>query len=341
LGGLSLCGGLSLGGGLSPGSRAFGVGVVIGDIDAYGSRVFCASWYAARVMAEHQPTTFDEDLPRPVPPLARQDGSTLTRLVGLMQRLLAPGGCPWDREQTFETLRKYVLEEACEVIDAIDSGDRGALKEELGDLLLQVVFQAELARAQSSFAIDDVVEGIIDKLVRRHPHVFGHLSAKDADEVLRNWEKIKATEKKGRGILGGVPRSMPALTRAQRIGEKVSRVGFDWESATGSRAKVTEEIGELDQAIAKGDKDAIESEMGDVLFALVNLSRHLELDSEGALRRTIDRFTRRFGHVEKRVASEHGGWGTEAQTIPLATLDGYWEEAKRIERDVPRKRDEP
>jgi tetrapyrrole methylase family protein/MazG family protein/ATP diphosphatase len=277
---------------------------------------------------------FDEDAPRPVPPLAAQDGGTLTRLVAVMQRLLALDGCPWDREQTLESLRKYVLEEACEVIDAIDSGDRSALREELGDLLLQVVFQAELARTSQHFAIDDVVAGIVDKLVRRHPHVFGDLSAKDADEVLRNWERIKANEKKGRGILGGVPRSMPALTRAQRIGEKVARVGFDWESAEGSRAKVTEELGELDEAMRSGDKDAIEGEMGDVLFALVNLSRHAGIDAEGALRRTIDKFTRRFAHVETRVASEHGGWGEggEKHTIPLAILDGYWEEAKRDER---------
>src|SRR5580698_3950729 len=222
---------------------------------------------------------FDENAPRPVHPLARQDGATVTRLVGLMRRLLAPGGCPWDREQTFETLRKYVLEEACEVIDAIDSNDRGALREELGDLLLQVVFQAELGRREGSFAIDDVVEGIVAKLVHRHPHVFGDLSAKDADEVLRNWEKLKAKEKGPRGVLGGVPRSMPALTRSQRIGEKVARVGFDWEDARGSRAKVAEELGELDHAIEGGDAADIEEEMGDVLFALVNLSRHLKVDA--------------------------------------------------------------
>jgi len=275
---------------------------------------------------------FDEDAPRPVPPLALQDGTTLARLVGVMRRLLAPDGCPWDREQSYETLRKYVLEEACEVIDAIDAGDKAALREELGDLILQVVFQAELARRDGAFAIDDVIEAIVNKLVTRHPHVFGHVDAKTADEVLRNWEKQKALEKKGRGILGGVPRSMPALTRAQRIGEKVARVGFDWTDARGSREKVREELGELDAAIARGDDKAIEEEMGDVLFALVNLSRHVKIDAEGALRRTIDKFTKRFAHVEKRVNEVHGGWGDPAdgeKHLPLEVLDGYWEEAKK------------
>ncbi len=281
---------------------------------------------------------FDEHAPRPVPALALQDGTTLARLVGLMQRLLAPDGCPWDREQSFETLRKYVLEEACEVIDAIDSGDRKAIREELGDLLLQVVFQAELARREGAFAIDDVVSGIVDKLVHRHPHVFGHLSAKDADEVLQNWENLKAKEKGGRGVLAGVPRSMPALTRAQRIGEKVARVGFDWDDAKGSRAKVAEELGELDAAIAAGDRANIEEEMGDALFALVNLSRHLNVDAEGALRGTIDKFTKRFAHVEKRVKEVHGGWGEAGghgageKHLPLSVLDAYWEEAKALAR---------
>ena len=278
---------------------------------------------------------FDEKIPHPQLPLLAQDGTTLARLVQVMQRLLAPDGCPWDREQTLESLRKYVLEEACEVIDAIESGDRAALREELGDLLLQVVFQAELARREGVFAIDDVVEGIVDKLVSRHPHVFGDLEAKDAEEVLVNWEKLKAKEKGERGVLGGVPRSLPALTRSQRIGEKVSRVGFDWDDAAGSRAKVTEELAELDHAIAAKDASAIEDEMGDVLFALVNLSRHMDVDAEGALRRTIDKFTRRFAHVEARVKAVHGGWGDPGGkgALPLATLDGYWEEAKAGERE--------
>jgi tetrapyrrole methylase family protein/MazG family protein/ATP diphosphatase len=273
---------------------------------------------------------FDHKLPRPIPSLEEQDGTTLVRLVAVMRRLLAPGGCPWDREQTLETLRKYVLEEACEVIDAIDSGNREGLREELGDLLLQVVFQAELLRAEGRFAIDDVISSIVEKLVARHPHVFGDVKADTADEVLTNWERLKAKEKKGRGVLDGVPRSLPALVRAQRIGEKVSRVGFDWPDARGSMEKVREELGELDRAIASQGSKEREEELGDLLFAIVNLARHLDVDAEAALRGTIAKFTERFVHVEKRVAERHGGWGdTSADKIPLETLDAYWEEAKK------------
>jgi MazG family protein len=273
------------------------------------------------------------------PPLAEQVGATFPRLVELMQRLLAPDGCPWDREQTFASLRRYTMEEACEVVDAIDGGDRGEMRAELGDLLLQIVFQAELGRQEGAFGPDDVVAAICDKLVRRHPHVFADGSASDAREVLQNWERIKATERAGkpeknRGVLGGVPRSLPALTRAQRVGEKVSRVGFDWPDARGSRAKVAEELGELDAAIAAGDKDQIEAELGDTLFALVNLARHVDVDAEGALRRTIDKFTRRFDHVEARVQSAHGGWPASVadDKLTLEELDGYWDEAKRAEK---------
>ncbi|AUX23986.1 nucleoside triphosphate pyrophosphohydrolase [Sorangium cellulosum] len=282
-------------------------------------------------------------MPRPfepveAPPLAEQAGRTFPRLIELMQRLLAPDGCPWDREQTFATLRRYVLEEACEVIDAIDGGDRKELCAELGDLLLQVVFQAELARAEGAFGPDDVIAAICQKLVRRHPHVFADERAENTDEVLQNWERIKAAERaqqgKDRGVLGGVPRSLPALTRAQRVGEKVARVGFDWPDARGSRAKLDEELGELDRAFASGDHGAIEEELGDVLFALGNLARHAGVDAEGALRRTIDKFTRRFEHVERRVVERHGGWPTTAagDTLTLEELDGYWDEAKRGER---------
>jgi MazG family protein len=277
-------------------------------------------------------------MPRPfapvtVPPLPDQKGEAFTRLVELMQRLLAPDGCPWDREQTMPSLKRYVLEEACEVIDAIDSGDKAHLREELGDLLLQVVFLGELARNEKLFGPDDIVAAITEKLVRRHPHVFGEVEVSGSEEVLKNWERLKAAEKKNRPLLDSVPRSLPALNRAQRIGEKVQRVGFDWPDARGSRAKVGEELTELDAAIREGDPQRIEEEMGDVLFALVNLSRHVQVDAEGALGKTIGKFLRRFAHVEARVKERHGGWpeASSEEKISLEEMDAYWEEAKRGE----------
>jgi MazG family protein len=268
------------------------------------------------------------------PPVAEQRGETYPSLVALMRRLLEPDGCPWDREQDYRSLRRYVLEEACEVIDAIDSGDFKALEEELGDLALQVVFLGELARRDGKFGPDDVVRGIVEKLVRRHPHVFGDTKVSGAEEVLTNWEQIKATEKRERGVLDGVPHSLPALLRAERMGEKVSRVGFDWPDSRGSRDKVTEELGELDEAIASKDKERIESELGDLLFALVNLARHEGVDAESALRGTADRFARRFAFVEKRVKEQHGGWRRNEEGKPVAgpaleVLDAYWNDAKR------------
>ncbi len=266
-------------------------------------------------------------------PLSEQRGQTFPALVELMQRLLAPDGCPWDQEQDFLSMRRYVLEEACEVIDAIDSGDPSALAEELGDLALQVVFLAELGRKNGQFGPDDVVREICDKLVRRHPHVFADGTAQDSAEVLRNWERLKLEEKRGRGLLDGVPRALPALYRAQRMSEKVSRVGFDWPDAGGSRAKVDEEIRELDEALASGDAAHIEHEFGDLFFALVNLARHHGVDAEGALRLAGDRFRGRFAHVEKRVLERHGGFpkggdGKPTSGISLDELDAYWNEAK-------------
>jgi MazG family protein len=270
------------------------------------------------------------------PPLAEQEGATYPTLVALMRRLLEADGCPWDREQDYASLRRYVLEEACEVIDAIDDEDYDGLREELGDLALQVVFLGELARREGRFGPDDVVRAIVEKLVRRHPHVFGDTEVDGSEEVLKNWERIKAEEKKDRGVLDGVPRSLPALQRAQRMSEKVSRVGFDWPDGRGSREKVTEELGELDRAIEGGDKARVEAELGDVLFALVNLARHHGIDAEIALRGTADRFARRFSHVEKRVKERHGGFGRGADGKPLPgppldVLDGYWNEAKAEE----------
>lgn len=265
--------------------------------------------------------------------LEAQQGESYPRLVAIMRRLLAPDGCPWDQEQTYESLRKYVLEEACEVIDAIDSQRPEALKDELGDLLLQVVFLGELARRDAQFGPDDVVRSIVEKLVRRHPHVFGEVEVSGSDEVLSNWDKIKLEEYGDRGVLAGLPRSFPALARAQRISDKVSRVGFDWPDARGSRDKVSEELTELDEAVAGGEPERIESELGDVLFALVNFARHQGVNAEQALRKTADRFSARFAHVEARVKEEHGGFprdeqGKPTRGLPLETLDGYWNEAK-------------
>jgi MazG family protein len=278
------------------------------------------------------------DLPERLP-VADQRGQSLPRLVELMQRLLAPDGCPWDREQDEKSLRRYVLEEACEVIDAIDAGDHRLLEEELGDLLLQVVFLSELARNQRQFGPDDVVRGICEKLVRRHPHVFGDSEVSSADDVARQWEDIKASEKSvPRELLASVPRSLPPLERARRLSDRVARVGFDWPDADSSRSKVQEELGELDEAIAQGDKSRIEAELGDLLFALVNLARKHQLDAGAALQRTNERFVRRFGHVERRVQAEHGSWPRDAQGKPatgigLEQLDAYWDEAKSAESE--------
>src|SRR5258708_16445851 len=234
-------------------------------------------------------------LPDLTPLPGKQTGAEVSKLVGLMQRLLAPGGCPWDREQTLATLVPYLVEETYEVVDAIASGNVADHGEELGDLLLQIVFQSELRSAEGAFCIDDVARGIVTKLVRRHPHVFGEVVANrtvTADDVLANWAKLKATEKaeKGKhGALDGIPASAPALLRATRAGEKAGAVGFSWPDAPGPRAKIDEELAELDEAWQAGDRPAMEHELGDTLLALANLARKLGMDAESALRAATDR----------------------------------------------------
>jgi MazG family protein len=262
----------------------------------------------------------------------KQTGSNLPRLVGLMQRLLAPGGCPWDREQTLTTLLPYLVEETYEVVDALTANKAADHCEELGDLLLQIVFQAELRDSEGAFGIDQVIEGIVRKLVRRHPHVFGEVVAKSSGEVLTNWAKIKAEEKakKGKkGALDGIPRSAPALVRAQRAGEKAGAVGFDWPDVAGVRAKVNEEMAEFDAACASGDRAAMSHELGDLLFAVVNLARKLDLDAEHDLRAATDRFGRRFAYMEEKLEAA-------GRTIKSAALDeqnALWDEAKKDEAD--------
>lgn len=272
-------------------------------------------------------------IPAPIA-LEEQRGQTYPALVSVMERLLAPDGCPWDREQTFQTLRRYVLEEACEVIDAIDGGDSAELCDELGDLSLQVAFLAALGRKNAQFGPDDVIRSIVEKLVRRHPHVFGDVNVANADEVVTNWNQIKVLEKGKRKLLDGLPRALPSLYRAQRIGERVAKVGFDWEDEQGSYAKVREEIDELEHAVASEPKERVEAELGDLLLALVNYARHLGVDAEEALRKSTDRFDTRFRHVEERVEGKYGGWPEKnGPQLSLEELDGYWEEAKRVERD--------
>lgn len=257
-----------------------------------------------------------------------QDGSTLPRLVQIMQRLLAPDGCPWDREQSLQSLRPYVIEEAHEVADAIDRGSPEDLREELGDLLLQIVFQAELARAQQWFGPDDVVSAICDKLVRRHPHVFADTQVSGSAEVVANWEAIKAEEKRGRGALEGVPVALPALLRAVRMGEKAARVGFDWPDGQGARDKIGEELAELDRALASGDEESAARELGDLLFAIANFARKRSLDPETALRQTLNRFAARVKAVEQ-AAEERGQAIGE---LDAAQLDALWVRVKAAER---------
>lgn len=256
-------------------------------------------------------------------------GDSLAELVELMQTLLGPKGCPWDREQTLETLRQYVIEEAHEVVDAIDRGKPEMLREELGDLLLQVVFQAALTEKHGWFDIDGVVEAISEKLVRRHPWVFGEEQVDDASGAINSWEAIKAKEKKERGALSGVPVALPGLLRAVRMGEKASAVGYDWPDAGGPRAKIDEELKELDEAATKGDLAALEHELGDLLFALATYGRKQGLDPEAALRASLNRFSSRFRHCELAAKAD----GKDLRDYSEAELDELWERAKAAERD--------
>ena len=258
----------------------------------------------------------------------KQTGAGLPRLVGLMQRLLAPDGCPWDREQTLATLLPYLVEETYEVVDALQAGKVADHREELGDLLLQVIFQAELRHREGAFGIDEVIEGIVRKLIRRHPHVFGEVQAKNAGEALASWAKLKASEKakKGKkGALDGIPRSAPALVRAMRAGEKAGAVGFDWPDAAGVRDKVDEELSEFDEACASKDRTAMSRELGDLLFAIVNLARKLDLDAEHALREATDRFGRRFAHMEEKLEAQ----GRTIKSASPEEQNELWEAAKK------------
>lgn len=270
-------------------------------------------------------------------------GGDLSRLLAIMARLRSPKGCPWDREQTHESLKKYLLEEAYELLDAIDAGDDRALVEELGDVLLQVVFHATIAAETGRFTMQDVIDTLTDKLIRRHPHVFGDAEADDAAAVTRLWAEIKHREAspgeadtpEGASMLDGVPRSLPALMEAEKLQQRAARVGFEWDDVDGAWQKVREELDELQAALqargAGGEarQERLAEEFGDVLFALVNVARYVHVDPEQSLRAANAKFRRRFRYIERRAAEQ----GQDLARMSLAEMDALWEEAKRLETE--------
>lgn len=273
--------------------------------------------------------------------LEREGGHYFGEIVEIIERLRAPGGCPWDRKQTMESLRSCITEEAYELADAITRRDMAGVKEEAGDLLLQVVFIASLARESGAFDMRDVVRGICDKLIRRHPHVFGTEEARDSDAVLRNWERIKVEERQEKhqdlSILAGVPEGLPPLLKASRLQGKAAHVGFDWPDGDAAPlfAKLDEELDELWEAASRGDARDVEEELGDVLFMTVNLARRLKVDPDAALSRVCAKFKDRFQLMERMAAEE----GRAMSDHSLGELDALWDRAKeRLLREEERGR---
>jgi MazG family protein len=271
-----------------------------------------------------------------IPPSSEQPSShsqaaqAFARLLSLMAQLRAPNGCPWDREQTFDSIKPYTLEETYEVLDAIDRRDFPGLCEELGDFLLQAVFHAQMASEQGLFTIADSLDAINEKLVRRHPHIFGEAIAETAADVKHRWDEIKKQEKADKGIeehsiLDGVLRSTPALIEAQEISKRAAKVGFDWPDTAQVADKIREELDELTEAHQSGDAAHIEEEFGDLLFSAVNLARFLHIDAEQALRKANAKFRRRFAHVERALAAE----GKQLQNSTLDEMEAKWIEAKQ------------
>lgn len=257
----------------------------------------------------------------------------LAKAAAIMAKLRAPGGCPWDREQTFDTIKRHTLEETYEVFDAIERRDWPGLKDELGDLLLQVLFYAEMANEAGYFTLEDVANNLSDKLIRRHPHVFGDVDARSADAVVTNWEQIKREEKSARGeakaaaMLDEVPRSMPATMETSKLGSKAAKVGFDWPSVDGLFDKLAEETDELRHELAAdAQNERVEEELGDLLFTVVNLARHLRVDPEFALRRTNAKFRQRFAAMEREAG---GRAGMEAMSAD--ELEALWSRAKETQ----------
>ncbi|MEK6790704.1 MAG: nucleoside triphosphate pyrophosphohydrolase [Deltaproteobacteria bacterium] len=257
----------------------------------------------------------------------------IEKLVSLLKRLRSADGCPWDKEQTLDSLVPFIIEEAYEVIAAIDERSFPSIKEELGDLLFQIVFASRIAEEAGQFDLNDVIAESHEKMIRRHPHVFGDKTAKDSAEVLMHWAEIKRQEKKGKpatdGLLSDVPDVLPALMRAHKVSQEAARAGFDWTDVPAVIDKLDEEISEFKKAVNDKDPLAIEEELGDILFTLVNVSRHLDANPENALRKTIGKFITRFHHIEQAVEKQGGA----ISQTPLAALEALWQEAKRKEKD--------
>ncbi len=259
-----------------------------------------------------------------------QKSIRLHGLTQLIRQLRAPDGCPWDQKQKKEDLGKYILEEAYEVIDSIDKGDPQNLKEELGDLLFQILFLAEISAESGFFTMNDVMEGVHEKMIRRHPHVFGDIKVSSIQDVKENWQTIKRQEGKNRqeNLFSSVPRALPALKRAQKITAMASTLGFDWQDKQGVWKKLEEETRELNEAVKEGDSMKTEEELGDLLFTMVNLSRFLSVDAETALSKATEKFLKRFAWVTERLSS----LGLSPSEAPLQQMDSLWEEAKTKDR---------
>jgi len=264
----------------------------------------------------------------------RHIGGSFEELVEIMKKLRAPGGCPWDRKQTLDTLKEYVIEESYELIDAIDSRDEKNICEECGDLLLQIVFIAQIAAENDWFDVQAIIESLCDKLKRRHPHVFGDLKVRDSEEVRRNWDMIKLQERESKkeepSRLTGIPRSMPALLRAYAIQERAAKTGFDWEKGNLDPiwSKIDEEIRELRKALDEGNAGEVKEEIGDLLFAVVNLSRHIGVNPEEALQGANEKFSARFRFIEESVE----GKGRSFDEYSLDELETLWQSAKKAQR---------
>lgn len=252
------------------------------------------------------------------------------RLVKIMERLRGPKGCPWDKEQTRKSLKPFLIEEAYEVLESLDEEDPKKIKEELGDLLFQILFHAQIAKEKGEFDINEVINASIKKMVERHPHVFAKGSVKDAREVLINWEEMKRKEKKGGSILEGVPSQLPALLRAHRLQDRAARVGFDWKHVDQVFEKVEEEMAEFKEAFKEKKRKRMEEELGDLLFALVNIARFLEMNPEDALRKTISRFISRFRYIEESIMKQ----GRSMKGVSIDEMERLWQEAKKKEKGI-------